>query len=63
MGKEGIKKLDDLLAASVDQAETNLFSLNPAISYASPNLIKGDPAFWKPAPSGEPKKKAEKPAQ
>jgi hypothetical protein len=63
MGKEGMKKLDDLLAASVDQAETNLFSLNPAISYASPNLIKGDPTFWKPAPSGEPKKKAEKPAQ
>jgi hypothetical protein len=63
MGKEGMTKLDDLLAASVDQAETNLFSLNPAISYPNPEMIKGDPSFWKPAPSGEPKKKAEKAAQ
>jgi hypothetical protein len=63
IGSEGMKKLNDLMAASVDQVETNLFSLNPAISYASPDLVKGDPTFWKPAPAGEPKKKAEKAAQ
>jgi hypothetical protein len=67
IGADGLKKLDDLMAASVDQAEINLFALNPAISYANPELIKGDPTFWKPAPTGEPKKKsgraAEKPAQ
>ncbi len=63
IGKDGLKKLEDLMAESVDQIETNLFALNPAISYASPDLIKGDPAFWKPAPAGEPKKRAEKAAQ
>jgi hypothetical protein len=62
IGGEGMKKLNDLMAASVDQAETNLFSLNPAISYANPEMIKADPTFWKPAPAGEPKKKAEKAA-
>ncbi len=63
MGKDGMKKLDDLLAASVDQAETNLFALNPAISYVGPEMIKADPTFWKAVPSGEPRKKAEKAAQ
>jgi hypothetical protein len=67
IGAEGMKKLDDLMAVSVDQAEINLFALNPAISYADPQLVNGDPAFWKPAPTGEPRKKsgksAEKPAQ
>jgi hypothetical protein len=63
MGKAGMKKLDDLLATSVDQAETNLFALNPSISYVGPEMIKADPTFWKAAPSGEPRKKAEKAAQ
>lgn len=63
MGKEGMKKLDELLATSVDQAETNLFALNPSISYVGPEMIKADPTFWKAAPSGEPRKKAEKAAQ
>jgi hypothetical protein len=60
MGKDGMKKLDSLMAESVDQAEINLFALNPAISYVNPELIKADPTFWKPAPSGEPKKKVAK---
>jgi hypothetical protein len=58
MGKDGMKKLNELMSTSVDQAESNLFALNPAISYANPDLIKGDPTFWKPAPAAEPKKKA-----
>lgn len=63
MGKDGMKKLNSLMADSVDQVEINLFALNPAISYPNPELIKGDPTFWKPAPAAEPKKKAEKAAQ
>jgi hypothetical protein len=63
MGKDGMKKLNELMAESVDQAETNLFALNPAISYVDPELIKADPTFWKPAPAAEPRKKAEKAAQ
>ena len=63
MGKDGMKKLSDLMAESVDQDESNLFALNPAISYVGPDMIKADPTFWKPAPAGEPKKKAETAAQ
>jgi hypothetical protein len=63
IGKAGMKQLSSLMAESVDQDELNLFALNPAISYVGPETIKGDPTFWKPAPSGEPKKKAEKVAQ
>jgi hypothetical protein len=63
IGKEGMQKLNELMSASVDQAEINLFALNPAISYVGPEMIKADPTFWKPAPTGEPKKKAEKAAQ
>jgi hypothetical protein len=63
MGSDGMKKLTDLIAASVDQIESNLFALNPAISYVGPEMIKADPTFWKSAPTGEPKKKAEKAAQ
>jgi hypothetical protein len=63
IGQEGLKKLNNLMAESVDQIETNLFALNPTISYTNPETIKADPSFWKPAPAGEPKKKAEKAAQ
>jgi hypothetical protein len=63
IGKEGMQKLNELMSASVDQAEINLFALNPAISYVGPEMIKADPTFWKAAPTGEPRKKAEKAAQ
>ncbi len=63
IGKEGMKKLDDLMAGAVDQAEINLFALNPAISYVGPDMIKADPTFWKAAPAAEPKKAADKATQ
>lgn len=63
LGKDGMKKLNNLMAESVDQDEVNLFALNPAISYVGPEMIKADPTFWKPAPAAESKKKAEKAAQ
>ena len=63
IGKAGMKQLNNLMAESIDQDDLNLLALNPAIIYVGPETIKGDPTFWKPAPSGEPKKKAEKVAQ
>ena len=63
IGKDGMKKLNNLMAESVDQDELNLFALNPAISYVGPEMIKADPTFWKPAPAAESRKKAEKVAQ
>jgi hypothetical protein len=62
IGKDGMKKLNDLMAGAVDQDESNMFVLNPAISYVGPEMIKADPTFWKPAPAAEPKKAADKPA-
>jgi hypothetical protein len=63
IGKDGMKTLNSLMAESVDEAEINLFALNPAISYVGPEMIKADPTFWKPAPAAESRKKAEKAAQ
>ena len=51
------------MAESVDQDEINLFALNPAISYVGPDMIKGDPTFWKPAPAAEPKKERPRSSQ
>jgi len=66
MGDEGMKKLDELGAASIESSETNLFMLDASMSYVPEDWIKAD-SFWKPraaaAPAAAPKKAAEKPAQ
>ena len=46
VGKEGMKRLGELLAASVEWDQTNLFRANPKMSYAPPDWIKADPEFW-----------------
>jgi len=64
MGEDGLKKLGQLEAASVDSFEHQLFEFNPKMSYVSDEWIKADPDFWKPkaaAPAAKPA--AEKPAQ
>jgi hypothetical protein len=48
LGEEGMKKLDDLFAATVDWSRSELFSFNPKQSYADPEWIKIDPDYWKP---------------
>jgi hypothetical protein len=67
LGEDGMKKLSDLSAASIESFETNLFAVNPRISFVSPEMNDADPGFWKPtrtaAPAAEHKKPAEKPAQ
>jgi len=64
MGEDGMKKLNELTAATVDSSETNLFVINPRMSYASEDWIKADPDFWKPkAAAGGAAKAAKKPAQ
>ncbi len=55
MGADGMKKVRELTAASVDSEQTNLFAFNPKMSYPDPEWIKADP-FWKVAPA--PKKPA-----
>ena len=63
MGEDGMKKLDELSAAAIESAETNLFIFNPRMSYVSEEWIKADPDFWKPKPpkaAAAPKKAEEK---
>jgi len=63
MGEDGMKKLADLSAATVDSSETNLFMFNPRMSYAPEDWIKADPEFWKAKPAaGAAATPAKKPA-
>ncbi len=66
MGEEGMKKLEELSAASIESAESNMFALNPNMSYVPADWIKADD-FWKPKTatslSAAPKKSAEKAAE
>lgn len=51
MGEEGMKKIAELTAASIEWSQTNLFVFNPRMSYVSDDWIKADPEFWKPKPA------------
>jgi hypothetical protein len=48
MGEDRMKKFNELYASCVDLNESQLFAVNPAMSYVSDEWIKADPAFWKP---------------
>jgi hypothetical protein len=48
MGAEGMKKLDELVTASVESDLHQLFAFNPHMSYVLDEWIKADPDFWKP---------------
>jgi hypothetical protein len=61
MGEDGLKKMNDLVAASVESVQTNLFIFNPKESYVSEDWIKADPDFW--APKAAPMKAAKPAAQ
>jgi hypothetical protein len=67
LGEDGLKKLDELEASSVESFEHQLFLFNPKMSYVADEWIKADPDFWKPnssAPAAKPAPDAkEKPAQ
>jgi hypothetical protein len=66
MGEGGMKKLDELSAASIESSEANLFALNPNMSYVPAEWLKADD-FWKPkggnSVAAGSKKPAEKPAE
>jgi hypothetical protein len=48
MGEEGMKKLSELSAAALESSQTNLFAINPRMSYPADEWVEGDPDFWKP---------------
>jgi hypothetical protein len=53
MGQDGMKKLSELSAAAIESSESNLFMINPRMSYVGPEMIKADPDFWKTATAAE----------
>jgi hypothetical protein len=63
IGADGMKKLNDLTAGSISETETNMFAINPAISYMDEALAKADPDFWghKSMPAPAPKKEKAEP--
>jgi hypothetical protein len=64
LGEDGMKKLDELTARTIESSETNLFVFNPRMSYVSEDWIKADPDFWKPKASmAETNKPSTKPAE
>jgi hypothetical protein len=46
MGPDGLKKLGELEAASVESSEQQLFVYNPKMSHPSDEFLKADPDFW-----------------
>ena len=65
MGEEGMKKLGELEAASVEFNQSNLFEMTPSMSYPPDEWVKANPEFWKSKPAAAakaPAKTEEKPA-
>lgn len=48
MGEDGMKKLAELSASSIETEQVNLFQFNPKMSYPQEEWIKADPEFWRP---------------
>ena len=63
MGKDGIKKLDQLEASCIEEEQTNLFAFNPKMSYVPEAWVKAEPDFWAPKTAAPAKKVEAKPAQ
>jgi hypothetical protein len=53
MGEDGMKKLSELVAASVESSQHQLFAINPHMSYVSDEWIKSSPDFWNIKPAAK----------
>lgn len=60
MGADGMKKLNELYGASVENSQHQLFSFNPHMSYVPDEWVKSDPEFWKPKAAAAPAAKTAK---
>ncbi|MGI8772081.1 MAG: hypothetical protein ACR2JE_11670 [Acidobacteriaceae bacterium] len=45
-GADQMKKMADLSAATIEWSESNVFMINPKMSYPTDTWVKADPAFW-----------------
>jgi hypothetical protein len=48
IGEDGMKKLNEMFASCVSGTSTQLFAVDPKMSYVSDDWIKSDPEFWMP---------------
>ncbi len=48
LGAEGLKKLAALEASCLAAKQADLFFIDPKMSYPNEQMLKADPAFWKP---------------
>lgn len=48
MGEEGMKRMSELIASCVAGSSSQLFAVNPHMSYVKDEWSKSDPDFWKP---------------
>ena len=63
LGEDGVKEFRELFASAVDSSRSELFSINPKMSYVPDEWIKADPDFWRPkaaAAAAAPKPAADK---
>jgi hypothetical protein len=63
MGKDGLMKVDKLMADTVESVQTNLFAINPRMSHVPEDWRKSEPDFWTPKAAAPAKKDEKKPAQ
>jgi hypothetical protein len=66
LGDDGLKKLRELEADSIESSDSELFAVNPRQSYPADEWVKAAPDFWKPKPAAAPAAKpaaTAKPAQ
>lgn len=52
VGEGGLKKLDQLEAECVESSMSNIFAIDPKMSIPTDQMIKSEPDFWKPKPTG-----------
>jgi hypothetical protein len=51
MGSDGMKKLAELSREAMESVETNLFMINPHMSYVPDSAVAAAPDFWKTKPA------------
>ncbi len=49
LGPEGLKKLALLEASCLESKQTDLFFIDPKMSYPTERMLRADPEFWKPS--------------
>ena len=54
-GEAGQKRLAEIQSSALISSESNHFAFSPTMSYSSPRMVEGDPAFWTPKPAAAPK--------